>query len=93
MSAPRWTIGGAERVLVELATAQRGDGFQIAIIAPPGRLDRDWAQRWVSSDFAIPRPSAIPSICFGPPAASARHSAVGYPTSCTPTMSRPRLLR
>jgi glycosyltransferase involved in cell wall biosynthesis len=34
--------GGAERVLVELATAHAGDGVRVAIIAPPGRLDRDW---------------------------------------------------
>ena len=34
--------GGAERVLVELATAHAGDGVEVAIIAPPGRLDRDW---------------------------------------------------
>ena len=29
-------------MLVELATAHAGDGVQVAIIAPPGRLDRDW---------------------------------------------------
>jgi glycosyltransferase involved in cell wall biosynthesis len=34
--------GGAERVLVELATAHADDGVKVAIIAPPGRLDQDW---------------------------------------------------
>jgi glycosyltransferase involved in cell wall biosynthesis len=37
-------IGGAERMLVDLATAHARTGFGIAIMAPPGPLDCDWAQ-------------------------------------------------
>lgn len=34
--------GGAERVVVDLATAHAREGFKTAIIAPAGELDRDW---------------------------------------------------
>ncbi len=36
-------IGGAERMLVDLATSHARAGYQIAIMAPRGTLDRDWA--------------------------------------------------
>lgn len=36
-------IGGAERMLVDLATAHARAGFELAIMAPPGPLDCDWA--------------------------------------------------
>jgi glycosyltransferase involved in cell wall biosynthesis len=34
--------GGAERVLVDLATGSARAGLEVAIVAPPGMLDRDW---------------------------------------------------
>ncbi len=37
-------IGGAERMLVDLAQSHARAGFEIAIMAPPGLLDCDWAQ-------------------------------------------------
>lgn len=36
--------GGAERVVVDLATSGAREGFETAIIAPAGELDRDWEQ-------------------------------------------------
>jgi glycosyltransferase involved in cell wall biosynthesis len=36
--------GGAERVIVDLASAHAREGFETAIIAPAGELDRDWEQ-------------------------------------------------
>jgi glycosyltransferase involved in cell wall biosynthesis len=35
--------GGAERVLIDLARTHAREGLQVAIVAPPGPLDRDWA--------------------------------------------------
>ena len=34
--------GGAERVLVDLAVHHARQGIEVAIVAPPGALDRDW---------------------------------------------------
>jgi glycosyltransferase involved in cell wall biosynthesis len=36
--------GGAERVVVDLAASHAREGFEAAIIAPAGELDRDWEQ-------------------------------------------------
>lgn len=47
--------GGAERMLADLAAEQVQAGARVAIIAPPGALDRDWASAGVQR---IPIPEA-----------------------------------
>jgi glycosyltransferase involved in cell wall biosynthesis len=46
--------GGAEHVLVELALAHRSQGFEVAILAPPGPLDRDWAALQIERRLITP---------------------------------------
>lgn len=52
-------IGGAERMLVELAKSHARDGFTIAIMAPPGLLDCDWAQVGIER-FRVPQADRNP---------------------------------
>jgi glycosyltransferase involved in cell wall biosynthesis len=51
--------GGAERMLADLAAEQVQAGARVAIIAPPGALDRDWASAGVQR-IAIPEASRGP---------------------------------
>jgi glycosyltransferase involved in cell wall biosynthesis len=51
--------GGAERMLADLAAEQVRAGARVAIIAPPGALDRDWASVGVQR-IPIPETSRGP---------------------------------
>jgi glycosyltransferase involved in cell wall biosynthesis len=52
-------IGGAERMLVELAKSHARDGLEIVIMAPPGVLDRDWAKDGIGR-FRFPQADRNP---------------------------------
>jgi glycosyltransferase involved in cell wall biosynthesis len=45
--------GGAEHMLVDLAVAHAKQGFEVAIIAPRGPLDRDWTSLGIHR-FVVP---------------------------------------